>query len=147
VSHSSRHLNFLLLVAAIAATLAMVAALQLTKSAAAQETVGVSVEIEPTAKLLKDGAVLVRVQVTCPKGMEVLEAHVSVSQDDQTVFGQSGIPVKCTGKAHTYRTAVTAQQGQFHTGSASSSAFVLILDPATGTTQSGGDTEPSLEVR
>jgi len=124
----------------------MVAAPQLTQTAAAQDE-GVSVEIEDTAKLRNDGAVLVQVQVTCPKGMEVLEAHVSVSQDDQTVFGQSGIPVKCTGKPHTYRTAVTAQQGQFHTGSAYSSAFVLIIDRATNTTQSGGDTEPALEIR
>ncbi len=41
-----RHLSFPLAVAVIAATLAMVAALQLTQTAAAQKTEGVSVEIK-----------------------------------------------------------------------------------------------------
>ena len=134
----------LLLVVAIAMTLVVVATLQSTKTAAAQEMVNIA----PTAKLIKGGqAVLVEVQVTCPQGKEVLEAHISVSQEDSAIYGQSGIPVKCTGKPHTYRTAVTAQQGQFHTGTAYGSAYVLLYDPATGTTESGGDTEPALEVR
>ncbi len=109
---------------------------------------GTHVTIAPSAKLIKGGqAVLVEVQVTCPQGKDVLEAHISVSQDDSATYGFSGIPVKCTGKPHTYRTIVTAQQGQFHTGTAYASAYVLLYDPATGTTESGSDTEPALQVR
>jgi hypothetical protein len=133
-----------LVVLAIVVTLVVVAALQSTKTAAAQETV----VIAPTAKLIKGGqAVLVELQVTCPQGKEVLEAHISVSQDDSATYGLSGIPVKCTGKPHTYKTVVTAQQGQFHTGTAYASAYVLLYDPATGTTESASATEPALQVR
>ena len=109
---------------------------------------GPHVTIAPTAKLIKGGqAVLVEVQVTCPKDKVVLEAHISVSQDDSATYGMSGIPVKCTGKAHTYRTVVTPLQGQFHTGTAYASAYVSLYDPATETTESGSATEPALQVR
>ncbi len=105
-----KRVDLVRVVVAIAATLAVVAVLLPTKTATAQETVSIA----PTAKLIKGGqAVLVEVQVTSPKDREVVEAHISVSQDDSATYGMSGIPVKCTGKAHTYRTVVTALQGQF----------------------------------
>ena len=127
----------------------LMVALGSAESAAAQEetTEGFSVEIVPNAKLLKSGAVRVDVRIACPLGKDVLEARVRVSQDEQTISGESGIPVECTGKARTYRIVVTPLEGQFHTGTASSSAFVLVLDPATGTTEQGSDTEPTLTVR
>jgi ribosomal protein S27E len=123
-------------------------ALWSVEPAAAQqtETEGVSVDIVPNATLLKSGAVRVEVQITCPREMDVLEAHVSVSQDEQTIFGRSGMKVQCTGSARTYRTVVTPQEGQFHTGTAYSSAYVLVRDPATGATQQGSDTEPNLTI-
>jgi hypothetical protein len=79
----------------------LMVALGSAESAAAQEetTEGFSVEIVPNAKLLKSGAVRVDVRIACPLGKDVLEARVRVSQDEQTISGESGIPVECTGKA------------------------------------------------
>jgi hypothetical protein len=148
VTHKKR-LDFLLVVVLIAATLAIVTALVSTKSAAARETEGVSFDIEPTAKLVNDGqAVKVRVQVTCPQDLELQDVFIYVTQDAEVVYGTSRFFVGgCSGKPHTYKTTVTAQRGQFHTGSAYSSGYVVALDPATGTIQSASDTEPTLEVR
>ena len=103
---------------------------------AAQAVVAVSTE--PTAKLVAGGAVRVFVVVSCDPGDQVLEAHLRVSQDDQTVSGVTGIRgVRCDGKSHKYRVTVSPDGGAFHTGDALASAFVLTCDPTCVTTEQG----------
>jgi hypothetical protein len=120
--------------------LVLVAALGLAWTGSPRAQAAVAVSIQPEAKLLSNGAVRAVVVVTCDSGHQVLEAHVSVSQDDQTIFGQTGIPVRCDGKSHKYRVTVTPLQGAFHAGDAFASAFVLTCaDPTCGTTEQGQD--------
>ena len=96
--------------------------------------------IQPEAKLVADGAVRAIVVASCDSDQQVLEAHLSVSQDDQTVCGQAGIPIRCDGKSHRYRATVSPLEGSFHTGDAFASAFVLTCaDPTCTTTQQGQD--------
>jgi hypothetical protein len=105
-------------------------------SVPAQAAVGIS--IEPVAKLVANGAVRAVVVASCDPGSQVLEAHLSVSQDGQAIL--AGIPVRCDGKSRKYRVTVTPTEGNFHTGDAFGSAFVLICtDPTCGTTEQGQD--------
>ena len=98
----------------------------------------VSVALAPKAKLADEGVVVARLTITCDPGREILEAHLTVSQDDQRVSGTAGIAgVRCDGKAHKYRVMVHPQEGTFHAGEGFASAFVLVLDPATGTIEQG----------
>jgi hypothetical protein len=84
----------------------------------------VAVSIEPGAKLVANGAVRAVVVASCDPGSQVLEAHLSVSQDGQAILGQAGIPVRCDGKSRKYRVTVTPTEGNFHTGDAFGSTFV-----------------------
>jgi hypothetical protein len=113
------------------------ASLVLALAAAAIAQAAVSVSIERNATLVGAGeAVQVRVNVTCDPGFEVLEANISVSQRGTTGFG--GIPgVVCDGTTHTLTATVSAQEGSYRRGTASASAFVLVIDPNTQDTQSG----------
>ena len=96
------------------------------------------VSIQPDAKLVSGGAVRVVVVASCDPGDQVLEAHLSVSQDNQTISGQTGIPVRCDGKSRRYRVTVSPLEGTFHTGDAFASAFVLTCaDPTCATTEQG----------
>ena len=98
--------------------------------------------IEPQAKLLASGGVRVVVVASCDPGNEMLEAHLSVSQDNQATFGQTGIPVRCDGKSRKHRVTVTPIEGDFHAGDALASAFVLVCaDPGCGTTEQGQDAQ------
>jgi hypothetical protein len=98
------------------------------------------VSVAPEAKLFRDGAVRAVVVASCDAGHEVLEAHLSVSQDNQAIFGETGIGVTCDGKSRKYRVTVTPLEGAFHTGDAFASAFVLTCaDPTCGTTEQGQD--------
>jgi hypothetical protein len=109
-----------------------------TGSVPAQAAVAAS--IEPVAKLVTNGAVRAVVVAMCDPGQQVLEAHLSVTQDNQAIFGQAGIPVRCDGKSRKYRVTVTPSDGDFHAGDAFGSAFVLICtDPTCGTTEQGQD--------
>jgi Family of unknown function (DUF6299) len=85
----------------------------------------------------KAGAVEVSVAYRCDPGLEPLEAHISLSQDDQTISGQSGLgSIICDGTTHVNRVTVRPTQGRFHKGDAYASAFLLLYDPATGGTVS-----------
>jgi len=107
----------------------------------------VAVSIEPVAKLVANGAVRAVVVASCDPGRQVLEAHLSVNHDNQAIFGEAGIPVRCDGKSHKYRVTVTPTDGNFHTGDAFGSAFVLTCaDPTCGTTEQGQDAR-SITVR
>ena len=119
----------------------VVAALGLLWTGGVPAHADVTVSIEPRAKLTATGAVRVVVVASCDPGDQVLEAHLSVSQDDQTISGQAGIPVRCDGKSRKYRVAVSPLEGTFHPGDAFVSAFVLTCtDPPTcGMTEQGQD--------
>lgn len=120
--------------------LVLVATLGLLWAGSVPAQAVVAVSIQPQAKLVAGGAVRTVVEVACDAGREVLEAHVSVTQDDQTISGQAGIPVRCDGKARKYRVTVRPLEGTFHTGDAFVSAFVLTcIDPACLTTEQGQD--------
>src|SRR3990170_626579 len=97
---------------------ALVAALGLVWAGSMAAQAVVAVSIEPTAKLVAGGAVRVVVVVSCDPGDQVLEAHLRVSQDDQTVSGVTGIRVRCDGKSHSYRVTVSPLEGAFHEGDA-----------------------------
>jgi hypothetical protein len=120
----------------------MVAALGLAWAGSVPAQAAVAVSIEPAAKLVADGAVRAVVVASCDAGQRVLEAHLSVSQDNQAIFGQAGILVRCDGKSRKYRVTVTPIDGAFHAGDAFASAFVLTCaDPTCGTTEQGQDAQ------
>lgn len=100
-----------------------------------------SVTVAPTAKLVGGGgSVLAKVTVVCDEGTEPLEAHLRISQDNQTVSGESTLgALRCDGRPHKYTVRVTPLEGAFHAGEATASAFVLLLNPTTGTTEQAQD--------
>ena len=119
-----------------------VAALALGGAGAVPAQAAVAVSIQPGAKLVADGDVRAIVVASCDSDQQVLEAHLSVSQDDQTLSGQAGIPIRCDGKSRRYRVTVSPVEGAFHTGDAFASAFVLTCaDPTCATTEQGQDSE------
>jgi hypothetical protein len=98
-----------------------------------------TVSIEPEAKLVR-GSVVARLTITCDSGRDVLEAHITISQDDQRTSGTAGISrIRCDDRPHTVRVRVTPVEGAFHEGDAFASAFISRLDPNTGTTEQGQD--------
>lgn len=104
----------------------------------------VAVEIAPSAALIGGGeAVAVTVTVACaPPRLQVLEAFVYVTQDGSTT-NFAPIPVTCAGRRQTSTVRVTRGPDQplLHTGSAQASAYVLLIHPRTGATQSGSATQ------
>lgn len=127
----SRSLRVATLVAGLVAT-SMLGALPV------QATTVVS--IEPEAKLVGGGSVVARLTIVCDPGREVLEAHLTISQDDQRISGTAGISrIRCDNRPHTVRVRVTPLEGAFHEGNAFASAFISRLDRSTGTTEQGQD--------
>jgi len=101
-----------------------------------------TVSIDPEAKLARSGSVVARLTITCDPGREVLEAHLTISQDDQRISGTAGISgTRCDNRPHTVKVRVTPVEGAFHEGEASASAFISRLDPNTGTTEQGQDSQ------
>ena len=127
--------------------LVLLAGLGLAVSSSMPAEAAVTVSVKPRAKLVADGAVRAVVVASCDPGSQVLEAHVSVSQDNQAISGQAGIPVRCNGKSRKYRVTVVPLEGAFHAGPAFGSAFVLTCaDPTCGTTEQGQATR-TIRVR
>jgi hypothetical protein len=128
----------------VTVTALMVAMLLPTGAAnARQQADTVVVEVGPTAKLLDDGqAVRVKVKVACEPPAEVLEALVTVHQDEGAAFGEAGITsVVCDGKTRVHRVAVEALDIiPFRPGEAFVSALVLVcLDAECVETAQGQD--------
>jgi hypothetical protein len=121
-------------------TVALVMALILVGGAASAQAseAAVSVQVDPTAQAIAGGkTLLVTVEVACEPGLEVIEAHVSAQQEGATsTFAGIG-GVVCDGKTHVHKVRVNALDGQFSSGTAFVSAFVLLRDPATGETVQG----------
>jgi hypothetical protein len=87
-----------------------------------------------------DGSATVPVSIYCTPGSIVIEAHLSLSQDDGAIWGMAGIRnVRCTGKPTTYFVTVTPNQGRFHTGTVYASPYVLVQRRGTGDTESAGN--------
>lgn len=106
-----------------------------------------TVSIDQDAKLVRGGSVVARVTITCDPAREVVEAHLTISQDDQRTSGTAGISgIRCDSRPHTVKVRVTPLEGAFHEGDASASAFILLLDPSTGTTDQGQDSR-TISVR
>jgi hypothetical protein len=126
----------------------LVAALGLAWAGSVPAQAAVAVSIRSEAELLANGAVRAVVVASCDPGDQVLEAQLSVSQDNRALSGQAGIPpVRCDGKSRKYRVLVGPFEGAFHAGDAFASAFVLTCaDPTCGTTDQGRDTR-SITVR
>jgi hypothetical protein len=111
-------------------------------ASARQQADTVVVEVSPTAKLVDGGqAVRVKVKVECEPPAEVLEALVTVSQDEGAAFGEAGITsVVCDGKKRTHKVTVQALDSTFRPGEAFVSAFVLVcLDAECAETAQGQD--------
>jgi hypothetical protein len=119
----------------------LVAALGLAWAGSVPAQAAVAVSIQSEAKLLANGAVRAVVVASCDPGDEVLEAQLSVSQDNRALSGQAGIPVRCDGKSRKYRVMVGPFEGAFHAGDAFVSAFVLTCaNPTCGTAEQGQGT-------
>ena len=89
----------------------------------------------------------VKVSYRCDPFGEVLEAHISLSQDDQSIYGMTGLGgVDCDGRWHTNIVIVRPYDGSFHKGTAYASAFLLLHDPNTGETRQGQVAE-TIKVR
>lgn len=117
------------------------AALAVPAGAAAAPPEPVEVRLAPRAVLGENATVTGRVQVTCPAGLGVTEAGVTLSQDDQTLFNQGFIDrITCTGRPQWYRYRVFSLEPPFHPGPARVSAFVFVEDASGTDTLSGGDT-------
>jgi hypothetical protein len=115
-------------------TLAVGGLLGLTGSASAQQVVSVSVG--PNGKVVASGqAAVVRVAASCEAPFEVLEANLSLSQGAASGFTGFG-GFSCDGKTHKLRVTVPADEGtSFAKGTASASAFLLVINPSTQQTQ------------
>jgi hypothetical protein len=116
---------------------------------ARQQADSVVVEVGPTAKLLEDGQfVRVKVKFACEPPAEVLEALVTVHQEEGAAFGEGflGSSAVCDGRQHVERVEVQAQDSStFLSGEAVVSGFVLVcLDAECVETAQGQDTR---EVR
>jgi hypothetical protein len=122
---------------------ALVAMLSPLGAASAQQADTVKVKVGPTAKLLDDGrAVQVEVRVKCGPPAEVLEALVTVSQDEGAASGQGflGSSAVCDGKQHAHSVEVQTLDSTFHSGEAFVSGFVLVcLDAECVETAQGQD--------
>jgi len=112
-------------------------ALALPSVASGQTTA--SLHIKPKATLTADGTALVTVDVRCTldPGEQLLEGLVSVGQDQASGFGALN-PV-CDGTRERIVVEVVSSGSPFVPGRASASAFLLFLDPESGTTVSAQD--------
>ena len=121
----------------------LLALLVVTPTTPTHAKADVTVKLAKKATLIEGGrAVLVEVKVACdPAAGRPIEAFLYVVQDgNQSQF--AGIPVRCDRKPHKYDVRVRAfEESPFHRGPARSSAYILLLNEATGTTVSGQDSQ------
>jgi hypothetical protein len=109
-----------------------------TAGTASASSPQVDVTLGANAAVVQGGAAVgVPVRARCPTGQTVLEALVTVNQagNEGTGFFQ----LRCDGKWRTTEAQVNAIDFLFQAGQATSSAFLLVLDPATGNTAQAQD--------
>ena len=88
-----------------------------------------------------DGSATIPVTVRCPPQATVLEALVTLSQDDQAISGMGGLgAVPCRNGRKGVTTLVTVRpfDGAFHAGAAFASPYVLVQRKKSESTESGG---------
>lgn len=102
----------------------------------------VAVEVKPLARLQSDGSVIVRIRTRCPSGFTVVEGPLTVSQDDQSIFGEGFFTSRCDGRWHQAAVPVRTFEQPFHRGTASASASLMVEHPATGEFLQGDHTGP-----
>lgn len=123
----------------LAASIAIAISLLPTGAASAEKPGTIQVRVEPQATLV-GGSIDVTVRVKCAPFGEHFESNITVTQDDQQIFAQRGLPVvECDGAWHEYAVRATPFEGSFHPGRAFASAFVSRLDPQTGEMRQGED--------
>ena len=113
-------------------TLMTISVILIASSAAhTQQDPVVVVRVDDAGVARGNGVTVVPVFVTCAGGV-VLEALMTLSQDDQFTFGMAGIPgVTCDGIERKHAVEVRAVSGTFHRGPAFASAFALICGAST----------------
>jgi hypothetical protein len=124
---------------------AVAGALALGGTAAGGTAADLLLHVKGYATLVDDGAaVVVGVRFACPRNLEVLEANVSVSQDEGRIQGgPDGFGAFCDGSVHTVAARVSDSGSvPFHSGPGVASAHLLVLDPDTGQTQQVQAVEP-----
>lgn len=95
-------------------------------SIVAQPQTFVTVRLADSGVARGNGVAAVTVYVSCGGGTP-LEALLTLSQDDQTTFGQAGVAgVICDGIERGYTVQMRALNGTFHRGAAHASAYALI---------------------
>ena len=110
-----------------------------TWAAAAPKSDTIQVRVQPQATLV-GSSVDVTVRVKCAPFGEHFESNITVTQDDQAIFAQRGLPVvQCDSRWHRYTVRATPFDGSFHQGRAFASAYVSRVDPETGDLREGQD--------
>ena len=110
-----------------------------TWAAAAPKSDTIQVRVQPQATLVV-GSIDVTVRIKCAPFGEHFESNITVTQDDQQIFAQPGLPVvQCDSEWHRYTVRATPFEGGFHRGRAFASAYVSRQDPETGDLLEGQD--------
>jgi hypothetical protein len=121
----------------LASTLCVLGALTLAGGAFAAKSDTIQVRIDSQATLV-GGSIEVTVRIRCAPFGQPLESNITVSQDDQRIFAQRGLPtVPCDRRWHSVTVLATPIEGSFHRGRAFASAFVSRLDPDTSEVRQG----------
>jgi hypothetical protein len=119
---------------------ALVSVLALLVAAGVKAQTTATATIQPDGVIIDGGGaalVFVVVECTLDPGDELLEGFVSLSQE--ATSGMGGLNPTCDGKPHRNVVRVQALDGNFHSGDAFASAFLLFLDPETGATVQAQD--------
>jgi hypothetical protein len=113
----------------------LVASVLLLMAGSAQAQTAATVTVQPEGVIAGAGdeaLVFVIVECTLDPGDELLEGHVTLSQEFASGFG--ALNPTCDGKPHRNVVRVRAFDATFQRGDAFASAFLLFLDPETGQT-------------
>ncbi len=101
-------------------------------AAATAATTTFTVAFGARGTIIADRAVEVTVDLNCPRGYQVVEGTIHVTQRNNSAFGQIPAPT-CDGTARRYKVKVVVHDPRysFRAGSAFASAYVEIV-PTTG---------------
>lgn len=119
---------------------ALVSVLALLGAAGVKAQTTATATIEPEGVIVDGGGaalVFIVVECTLDPGDQLLEGFVTLSQD--ATSGMGSLNPRCDGKPHRDVVRVQALGGNFRSGDAFASAFLLFLDPETGSTVQAQD--------
>jgi hypothetical protein len=123
-------------------SLAVAAVVAITAGACEPARDPVRVSLGKRGWVVSEGAAaVVRVRARCEQGLEVLEAFVTLSQEDVS-SDMTGFPLVCDGTRQRFRVRVpTLDDTRYSPGEAQASAFVLTQEPDSGETKQAQDSE------